>query len=182
MTTPTAKQEAPEIPLARAEELADELVGMFKPFCEVIRVAGSVRRHKPFVHDIEIVAVPLPRLDMFQEHHYDVVPLDGYLDTLKLRFSKNGNKYKQFQFEGAKVDLFLVTPPAQFGAIFTIRTGPADFSRSLVTAIKDGGIMPSHLKQRMGALWMGETLIPTPTEESYFDELGVKWIAPEKRK
>jgi hypothetical protein len=40
------------------------------------------------------------------------------------------------------IDLFIVLPPAQFGAFFAIRTGTAEFSQWLVTPREKGGAIP----------------------------------------
>jgi DNA polymerase/3'-5' exonuclease PolX len=77
---------------------------------------------------------------------------------------------------GIKLDLFIVQPPAQWGAILAIRTGPAHYSHWLVTQRKQGGAMPSYLRQRDGALWDGDELVPTPTEASYFAALGIDTV------
>ena len=54
-----------------------------------------------------------------------------------------GEKLKRVVFRGAAgelpLDLFAVTPPAQWGVIFTVRTGPGAFSTRLVTARRYGG-------------------------------------------
>ena len=71
----------------------------------------------------------------------------------------------------------------------TIRTGPADFSHRLVTSTRFGGLMPAWLKVHDGHLWevqAGDSSwwlpVETPTEESFFEALGVAWIPPEERR
>ena len=46
-------------PLADAERIAAAIVADLAPFCARIQVAGSVRRRKEAVGDIELVAIPL---------------------------------------------------------------------------------------------------------------------------
>ena len=46
-------------PLPDAERIAAAIVADLAPFCDRIQVAGSVRRRKEFVGDIELVAIPL---------------------------------------------------------------------------------------------------------------------------
>jgi hypothetical protein len=45
-------------PLPDAERIAAAIVADLAPFCARIQVAGSVRRHKEVVGDIELVAIP----------------------------------------------------------------------------------------------------------------------------
>ena len=50
-----------------ASSIASEICELLEPFCEKVEVAGSIRRGKPIVKDIEIVAVSSVRssADMF---------------------------------------------------------------------------------------------------------------------
>ena len=45
-------------PLAAAEAVAHELRGLLAPFCARIEVAGSIRRRRSTVGDIELLAIP----------------------------------------------------------------------------------------------------------------------------
>lgn len=115
---------------------------------------------------------------------------------------KNGEKYKNFFVNAApilaspaqagegngaaewgelKLDLFIVRPPAQWGAIVAIRTGPADFSKWLVTQYPYGA-MPHGMKMEGGALWKFGKLVETPTEEDFFRALGLAWEVPSQRR
>jgi len=44
--------------LAEARKLAEQMVERLRPACDKIEIAGSVRRGKPEVKDIEIVCLP----------------------------------------------------------------------------------------------------------------------------
>jgi len=80
------------------------------------------------------------------------------------------------------VDLFSVLPPAQWGVIMMIRTGPAEFSRRLVTPRGSGGLLPDGLRVRDGAIWDGEHAIATPEEDDVWRVLGLAPVAPEDRR
>lgn len=49
------------VPLARARRIADNLAALLDPACARLTVAGSIRRERPEVWDIEIVAMPFYR-------------------------------------------------------------------------------------------------------------------------
>lgn len=49
------------IPLSEAKTIALEIYELLKPHCERIKIAGSIRREKAFVNDIEIVCIPKKR-------------------------------------------------------------------------------------------------------------------------
>jgi DNA polymerase/3'-5' exonuclease PolX len=108
-----------------------------------------------------------------------------------------GPKAKYMTFEGIPLDLF--TPDAdRIGIILAIRTGPAEFSHRLVTPkdqsvvvgrkangheIRRPGLMPPMYRVQDGWLTYrvsGER-IPTPTEESVFQALGLPWAEPWQR-
>ncbi len=80
-----------------------------------------------------------------------------------------------------QVDLFIVTPPAQWGPIFTIRTGPEEFTgRTGLMAYINGQTKYQQIDGRLIVRATGEE-IPTPTEQSYFEALGLPWIEPVDR-
>lgn len=178
-------------PLALAMRAAEELVELLRPACEEIRVAGSIRRQKEEVKDVELVALPLfePAPSLFGDMAGEKLSaLEGRIATLleegrvffdpKLR--RNGEKYKRlvyyWQHGGVKtafkVDLF-IADSQNFGNTLAIRTGDSDFSKALVTLRKYGGLMPSYLKQTGGYLMRGSSIMACRTEESYFSALGV---------
>jgi len=179
----------------QAKAIADRLLSELGPSCERIEIAGSVRRGKPDVGDIEIVAVPktTEQRDLFGNSvaagFAGALPngsaIDGAVQQFVLagaRLLKNGPRYKQIALpEGINLDLFLVLPPAQFGVIMAIRTGPAEFSKWLVTARKDGGALPSNCQVRAGAVWRDGAIVPMPQETDLFNFLGLAWSEPGQR-
>jgi DNA polymerase/3'-5' exonuclease PolX len=161
--------------------IANRLVDELAVYCERIEIAGSLRRLKPEVGDIELVAIPKVETDMFGDvataHQLDFVDWDAFGSVVK-----NGHKYKQIALKvGVNLDLFIVTPPAQWGVQFMIRTGSAEFSHRLVTPKKYGGMMPSNLRVKGGAIWSSNHIIETPEEQDVFGLIGVPFIAPELR-
>ena len=54
------KSKEKKYPHAEAQAIAQEVVEQLRPHCERIVVAGSIRRKKSEVGDIEIVAIPKP--------------------------------------------------------------------------------------------------------------------------
>jgi len=180
------------MPLDYATQLAAIWVERLHPYCERIEVAGSVRRRKAWVGDIEIVAIPKVRINIFGESKLEEpLPVTGYLEGLvqqgSIQWIKNGLKYKQFTDIGSSykpnVDLFLVVPPAQWGVIFLMRTGSADFSHNIVKLKQIGGHMPASIRQVDGHLeWVatGEH-IHTPEEADYFKAIDLEWVEPTDR-
>lgn len=124
--------------LEYAKAIAEELVKQLAPHCERIQIAGSIRREKPEVKDIEIVAIPKP---------YEIGLFESGIATVVNRWEKvKGElpcKYTQriithsvltgsnFNVAGIKLDLFFATPK-NWGLILAIRTGSADYSHQVL--------------------------------------------------
>lgn len=175
----------------RAFAMAEKLRAALMPACARIEIAGSLRRQQPQVKDIEIVAIPKVRRDLFGD------PMEGEQTELDLRIAeliakgalearldrngrqRMGQRYKALRAvrSGLPLDLFAVLPPAQWGAIYAIRTGPADFSKRLVSECQRHG-----LRCEGGRLLTTDSkTIPTPTEADFFRECGVKLRDPRDR-
>lgn len=177
--------------LAQANLIAMKWIEYLSPSCWRIEIAGSTRRGKPEVKDIELIAHPIPGSDMFGAEDYINNDLEKQLaDMIELGASvipiKNGIKYKQLYLpnEDINLDLFIVTPPAEWGVQFVIRTGPAEFSQWMVTQRYKGGALPSFANVKGGAVWIddGHTKVEMPEEQNFFDFCGLAWIEPADRK
>lgn len=157
--------------------------------CERLQFAGSLRRLAPEVNDIEIVAIPRIAVErnLLDEIVAEYLLLDDWIaDFVQggvISVSKNGPRWKQFTLlpDGPKFDLFLVRPPAQWGVILALRTGPADYSKWLVSH-QPFGACPPGLRFEAGGIYRNDVLIPTPEEAALFDLLGQPLLPPEERK
>lgn len=166
-----------------AKEIADRLILNLKPYCQRIEIAGSLRRQKPVVHDIEICIIPKMAKNLFGYSVCDLTLLGSYSWIRLGKLIKGGFRYKQIALnEGINLDLFIVLPPAQWGVIFAIRTGPADFSKWIVTPRKHGGCLPSDCRVQDGGVYRHSKLIPMPEEQDFLDFLGLGWVEPFERR
>ena len=177
--------------LLAAIKIANRFINLLAHSCEKIQIAGSIRREKSDVGDIEIVAVPkmadVPTGnlfgDMMKGSLLDIAIEDAifrnefYFDTI---LPKNGDRPKRFICDKVAVDLFIASPD-NFGDILFIRTGDADFSRLAVTERKSGGLMPSWLKHKNGRLWNGNNQVVCATEEDFFAAIGIQFVKPKIR-
>ena len=189
--------------LATMRAIGERLVETWAPACERIEIAGSVRRGAPDPHDLELVAIPRMQVavavrDMFRDTQttmsernlFDELLAEWKADgRLRDRPDKNGRgawgpKFKRaLTAEGVAVDIFSCGSPlgSQWGVIFAIRTGPADFSHALVTSRLDGGFMPVGMRVKDGHLWRNDILVETPEEEALCRELGLPCWPPAER-
>lgn len=173
--------------------IAGELAECLRPGCERIDIAGSIRRGKTEVKDIEIVAKPKLAVDLFGNvdikapHHVEVL-VDrlvkaGRVEPRLRTDGKTrigwGSKYRAILLDGSiPVDLFMVVPPAQWGAALAIRTGPGTYSKELVTKCQARGLKCKGLALHR----QDGTVVETPEEEDFFRACGVPWVPPEDRK
>ncbi len=179
-------------PLAEALKDAEAFRDLFDGFYARWEIAGSVRRKKPEVSDIEHVVIPcdgfmrkmneLTAMDTglfgghsgpITRHVYKVHKADGSI----VDQHRWGEKYKGCDFRGFNHEVFCADHD-NFGAILAIRTGPAEFSEHLVTVIQSRGLRQSGgyvVYQRSGERYK------VPTEQAFFEACGVAYIEPEQR-
>lgn len=176
-----------KIPLAEAEQLANHLLAYLSPYCTRIEIAGSIRRRKPCVGDVEIVCIPkiTGEKNLFGELIQARNELEYPLNKMSLsgwQFIKDGPRFKQLiSPDGISLDLFICLPPAQWGVLFTLRTGPSDFSTWIVTQRNKGGALPSDLHVSNGAVWRGGVPIHTPEEDDFLRLCGLDGTPPSER-
>lgn len=172
--------------LNKALKIGEFLVSNLIPGCVPGRcvIAGSARRRKAEVKDLEIVAMPLnghPRPEFGQripdrshlERQLRILVEDGWLWPIK-----GGEKFKKYEIRRLDdfgvgkqlnpfcLDLFLVTPPSQWGVTLMIRTGPGDFSRWMVTQKSKGGALPNAFFVQHNVVWFDGTQVPDKPEEA----------------
>lgn len=170
-----------KIPRAVAMRVTEKLVELLKPYCQRVEIAGSLRRGKAEVGDIEIVVMPkLVESGLFGDMELDTQFFSAAMSGVEIRVRKGGTWYKQFEYQGMKVDLF-ITSPEKWGCVYLIRTGSAEWIHKLVTPRKYGGLCPSHMRFQDGRLWEGQDLLDTPEEEDVFRALGLDFVEAELR-
>jgi DNA polymerase/3'-5' exonuclease PolX len=179
--------------------IAQKLVDLLIPGCTRIEIAGSLRRLKPEVGDIEIVARPdlRPARPLFGIP-YQSTQIEMILQSLELGDDEyirlhrclGGNKFMQYwvSIDGGrtwciKLDLFLITPPADWGVIYLIRTGPKEFSHWIVTPKSIGGGMPDGYHCQDGRIMdlQNKFHAPCPEEIDFFKFCGLDYMEPNSR-
>jgi DNA polymerase/3'-5' exonuclease PolX len=110
-----------ELDLGEAEKLANEIKTAVQSNCDKIEVAGSIRRQKPKVHDIDFVVVAKTDTDWQK--------INEILKRFKAKPNCAGNQlikaYIPCQNGLFQVD-FYRAKPSTFGIHLLIRTGSAD--------------------------------------------------------
>lgn len=186
------------VPLAEAQAIATDLVAILGLGCERIEVAGSIRRCRPDVGDVELVAVPRLRTETVgdgffgtREVAHDELAL--LVDTLVLQGTlephpadpRRGERYSKLlhRASGLQVDLFSARP-STFGLILLVRTGPAAYSQWLVTEARRRAHHVAGGELHRGGLGCGAVtcdVVPTPEERDVYAALRLPYLEPERR-
>jgi len=179
-------------PLAQARFIADALTSLLRPSCERVEVAGSVRRERANVGDIELLCIPrVERIaaDLLGTTHHTHDHLDQQLQqliaqhVLDYRLNALGsrtygpqNKLLLHVASGIPLDIFSTTP-LFYGMSLVVRTGPKEFNIALMQRFQRLG-MRGHAYG--GVTWKGEEL-PCPTEDSVFRLAEWPYVPPRLR-
>lgn len=188
-----------------AQSVAKQVVENFASHCQRIEIAGSLRRKKEMVGDIEIVAIPIvdEQKTLWGETASDKLHFNKLLHHVDFLLQQNkigkakdsagrlrwGEKMRSIDLVAAsgeryKIDLFMCKE-VNWGNIFLIRTGSRAFSQWMVTKITDGGAMPTNMRQHEGRLWefaLGSwRALEIREEEEWFNIVDVPYIKPEHR-
>ena len=150
-----------------ARKIALKYLNILKPYCTRIEIAGSIRREKPEVKDIEIVAIP-GNIESFAR---EVNKLQ------KVKGEPTGKYTQRILPEGISLDLFIANEK-NWGLIFAIRTGSVDFSHKTLACgwVKKG----CHSKDGKLSDKQGREII-LREEEDLFDLIGIPFLKPELR-
>jgi DNA polymerase (family 10) len=146
-----------ELDLTEAEKTATQIKATVEAHCELIEVAGSIRRQKPTVHDIDFVVVAKSDADWQR--------INDKLKQLKSKPNYSGNSVIK-AFVPCENGFFQVdfyrAKPSTFGIHLLVRTGSAEhnmwlaghaFSKGMRLKyseglIKDGVAIAGETEQR----------------------------------
>lgn len=165
------------LPLATADKLAAKIAAELQPFCEQLDIAGSIRRRRPNVNDIDIVVLPKP--GMFAALRDRVRATTATI--------KDGNQEIVVRLaNGVQLDLWIAarpsvelfdSKPTNYGSLLLCRTGSVAHNIFLI----------EHAK-RMGLCWnphwgvmIERQTLASATEADIFKSLQLDFIPPERR-
>ncbi len=162
--------------LCTAIQLANEIISFIKPYCNRVEIAGSTRRGKNTVHDLELVAIPKNINALKNKLGMHLLGMQG--KNKSNPFIKGGERYIQFKYMNEQIDLFLASED-NWGLIYLIRTGSAEFSSKILARwkkVSGGGYSENgHLHTADGKV------IITKEEIEVFKLCQMEFVAPELR-
>lgn len=161
--------------LEQALPIAEKTLELIRPHCFQAEIAGSIRRRKSEVKDIEIVCIAKPYERGLLESGLATVV--NQWDKVKGEMIYGKVKYTQRILpEGIKLDLFFATPE-NWGLIYAIRTGSADYSHKVLAR----GWVRQGYRSEGGYLMKGDEQINVFEEEDLFQLIRIPWVAPQHR-
>lgn len=179
--------------LTDAQAAATEIVAALNPVCDRVEVAGSIRRGKPHVGDIDICVIEGGGPNLFDTNSSTI---DDVLRVMaeagRIVMQKDGPRLKSFLFDrgGSVIAVQIwITLPEEWGVRIAMVTGPAEFSHKFVTPNVHGGYLRDGLKvdqlrvhEYVNGKDVGK-LLDTPTEREFFEKATTcGWIEPHARK
>jgi len=156
--------------LQEAKTTAERVKQTLSPYCDRIEIAGSIRRQKPIVNDIDLVIIEKP---------------DAALNLPTLLFSMgvlkiNGPDIKRLYLphDNITLDIYIATP-LTWSTLLLIRTGSKENNIRLATIAKSKGW---HLKANGDGLFNEHGhRVAGDTEESIYEALGIPYQEPQER-
>jgi DNA polymerase (family 10) len=166
----------------QAVQLALKIETALEPYVEAMEIAGSIRRGRPEVNDIDLVVLPRP----------------GQVEALKSRCAENcrvvtnGPQNCIYAIRLApgqefQLDVFIARPPVKD----LLQTIPGNFVSLLLcrTGSKEHNIWLVEHAKRIGLTWKPYAgvfdeegyCLASETEEDIFRVLQLDFIPPEKR-
>ena len=188
-----AVTDKPKFPRALAQRVADDLCAVLSPLCDRIVVAGSLRRGKATVGDVEILYIGRTETrpdcaDMFGSIEVNLADeaISGLEKAGVIERRRNvagsemygpKNKLVRHCETGLPVDLFATTAPCWWNYL-VCRTGPADSNMRICMAA-----------QRQGWKWnpygpgfsQGDEIREMTSEEDVFAFVGLPCLPPSER-
>lgn len=168
------------MPYREARERAETIRSTLAPHCVQIEIAGSIRRHKPRVGDIEIVCQPRPEVDLLGQpepfHTAGFVAAVRGIGAIVKGQPQNGRYIQVRTADGVQVDVFCARAE-NWGLILAIRTGSAEFSHR-VLAIR---WVRMGYRGDGGNLYRDGRAVTIPTEAELFRLIDLKYVPPEER-
>jgi len=170
---------------------------MVRDHCDRIEVVGSIRRKRPVIHDIDVVAQPIdrkvPRQSWFGSVWETIHSLHAEIDTLivngilEKRVKSDGKTVfgptiMMMEFKGVPLDLYVATTET-WGGLLLVRTGSVEHNVVMTSRAKANGWI---LRGDGTGVWNSReegkgVRLDDGTERGIFKVLGVPYREPPER-
>lgn len=153
------------VPAEQAGRVAQKVSDLLSGTATAI-LAGSMRRRRPEVADVEFVVLPERSLEALVK----VLEQAGFSGGQKQRI------YRKV-IDDIPVEIYVAHKPAELGSMLLMYTGDALFNVALRSKAKRMG----YKLDQYGIWKSGKLVFQSPDEREFFDFLGTPWHWPEDR-
>lgn len=158
--------------------LAEKVAATLQPFCERVEIAGSIRRRRAWVNDIDLVVLPKEgRLAELRARVFErTTPVTDGPQTI-IATMANGVQIDLWIAQPPHADL-LASTPTNFGSLLLCRTGSREHNIYLVEHAKKLGL---RWNPYQGVFDGAGKCLASATEEEVFQALQLDYIPPYHR-
>jgi DNA polymerase/3'-5' exonuclease PolX len=177
-----------------AQRIGADLVEKLSKFCQTGKciVVGSTRRLVSDPGDLELLCIPnlsigRPALEFGKPGYasYFDAALASLITGNYLTPTNRGTICRKFFINSnhAKLQIWVVHDPTVWGVCSTVYTGPAEFSKWVVTQRQFGGALPDGHRITDGWKLFDSysNHLPMLAEGEFFEFLSLGWVDPENR-
>ena len=168
-----------------ATACASKLAAWLAPFCQRVEIAGSIRRGRLVIGDVDLVILPTVRTVRNLLGDQDGAVNETAVEIIA-RANRDGWRVMQageetIQIETPKpprvqVDFFFATE-ASWASVLLCRTGSREHNVWICSEATRRGL---HWKPNRG-LMRGDELLPTTSEREIYERLGLTYLEPSQR-
>lgn len=179
-------------PLEAARRRGIDLMGWLEGYCERVKIAGSVRRGKAEVGDVELLVIPsfTTERNLFStqrgtsrtDRRLEVLVDTGVLEYRKSKVGNvtNGEKIKLFRDleSGIPIDIFITDEDSWYNYL-VCRTGPADSNINIAKRAKAMGLKWEPYSSGFLDRASGRRIV-CKSEREVFDTVELPYRDPER--
>jgi DNA polymerase (family 10) len=171
--------------LRNAHDVAWRVREALLPYCDKIEIAGSIRRERAVVSDVDIVLLPKSpeaAQEIISRCRHTCLPIAGGAHSQNISFTmSNGEKLDLFVAHAGLPDLIAPTP-SNWGAVLLCRTGSQVHNTQLAAIARGKGLIfrPYVGIVRPGGA-SGDEILASETEADIYRAVGLDYRDPTNR-
>lgn len=169
-----------------ATACAAKLAAWLGPICERVEIAGSIRRGRAVVNDVDLVIIPKRQVVRNLLGDQDGSVNETAVEILA-RANRDGLRVIQTGEENISIETarpprvqvdFFFCDATSFASVLLCRTGSREHNVWICSEATRRGL---HWKPNRGLLRAGDELLPTSSEREIYERLGLTYLEPGQR-